>query len=78
MDRAIYESLRGQNENYILPFLWMKGEEESVLRREMAKIDECLNCRKCTTKCPYELNTPELLKKNLDDYRKVLSGEVKI
>lgn len=41
MDRAIYESLRGQNENYILPFLWMKGEEESVLRREMAKIDEC-------------------------------------
>ncbi len=47
-------------------------------QEEMAKIDECLNCRKCTTKCPYELNTPELLKKNLDDYRKVLSGEVRI
>ncbi len=42
---------------------------------EMAKIENCLNCRKCTTKCPYELNTPELLKKNLEDYRLVLAGE---
>lgn len=42
---------------------------------EMAKIENCLNCRKCTTKCPYELNTPELLRKNLEDYRLVLAGE---
>ncbi len=45
---------------------------------EMAKIDECLNCRLCTTKCPYELNTPELLKKNYEDYKKVLAGEVSV
>lgn len=27
--------------NYIFPFLWMRGEEESILRREMEKIDQC-------------------------------------
>lgn len=28
-------------DNYILPFLWMRGEEESVIRREISKIAEC-------------------------------------
>lgn len=45
---------------------------------EMMKIESCINCRKCTTKCPYELNTPELLKKNLEDYKKILAGEVSV
>lgn len=27
--------------NYIFPFLWMRDQEESVLRNEIAKIDEC-------------------------------------
>lgn len=39
---------------------------------EMDKIDNCLNCGRCKSKCPYELNTPELLKKNLADYRAFL------
>lgn len=39
---------------------------------EMDKIDNCLNCGRCKSKCPYELNTPELLKKNLADYRTFL------
>ena len=30
------------------------------------------------SKCPYGLNTPALLKKNLADYRKVLAGEVSV
>lgn len=30
-----------QKDNHIFPFLWMRGEEESVIREEMAKIDEC-------------------------------------
>ena len=38
MDQAILESLRGQNDNYILPFLWMKGEEEEVIRKEIVNI----------------------------------------
>ncbi|MDQ0972235.1 hypothetical protein QFZ31_002113 [Neobacillus niacini] len=29
------------NENYILPFLWMRGEEEPVIREEIARIYEC-------------------------------------
>lgn len=48
------------------------------MQAEMAKIENCLNCRQCVSKCPYELNTPELLRKNLEDYKKVLAGEVKV
>ena len=42
---------------------------------EMAKIDECVDCRLCVSKCPYELDIPNLLRKNLEDYRSVLAGE---
>lgn len=45
---------------------------------KMAKIESCLHCNKCMSKCPYELNTPELLKKNLMDYKRVLAGEVSV
>ncbi len=45
---------------------------------EMAKIDDCINCRACTRKCPYELSTPELLKKNYEDYKLVLAGKVSV
>ncbi len=41
---------------------------------EMARIDECIGCGLCLSKCPYELNIPELLRKNLEDYREVLAG----
>ncbi|MCM1113529.1 MAG: aldo/keto reductase [Muribaculum sp.] len=48
------------------------------MQAEMEKIEQCLNCGRCRTKCPYELNTPELLRKNLEDYRRVLSGEAAV
>lgn len=48
------------------------------MQAEMMKIEECLNCGQCIKKCPYELNTPKLLKKNLEDYKNVLAGKVKI
>ena len=47
-------------------------------QNEMKKIETCINCRQCVSKCPYELNTPELLRKNYEDYKKVLAGEVKV
>ena len=47
-------------------------------QEEMKKIEDCIDCRQCTTKCPYELDTPELLKKNYEDYKKVLAGEVNV
>lgn len=47
-------------------------------QEEMKKIENCLECGKCRSKCPYELNTPALLKKNYEDYKKVLAGEVSV
>lgn len=47
-------------------------------QKEMKKIENCINCGSCMKKCPYQLNTPELLRKNLEDYKKILSGEVKV
>ncbi|GAA0805108.1 aldo/keto reductase [Faecalicatena orotica] len=44
----------------------------------MKKIENCLNCGECKKRCPYELNTPELLKKNYEDYKKILAGEVDV
>ena len=48
------------------------------MQEEMKKIENCLECGQCIKKCPYELNTPELLKKNYEDYKKVLAGEVSV
>ena len=36
---------------------------------DMELIDECLHCGQCREKCPYGLDTPALLEKNLADYR---------
>lgn len=40
MHKKIQELLEGKGENYILPFFWQHGEEESVLREEMKRIYE--------------------------------------
>ena len=36
---------------------------------KMNKIEDCLECRSCASKCPYQLDTPNLLKYMLKDYR---------
>ncbi len=41
MDRQIADSFNGRNENHILPFLWMRGEEEETIRKELAAIAGC-------------------------------------
>ena len=38
-------------------------------QEKMEKIEACLHCGQCMKRCPYSLNTPELLRKNLEDYR---------
>lgn len=35
---------------------------------KMKKIEDCINCGKCKAACPYGLDTPNLLKKNYEDY----------
>ena len=47
-------------------------------QQEMAKIENCIECGVCMTKCPYGLETPRLLRENLEDYKKVLSGEISV
>ena len=37
-------------------------------KAKMELINECTNCGLCMSRCPYKLNTPELLKENLRDY----------
>ena len=44
----------------------------------MGKIEECIDCGACKAKCPYGLDTPALLRKNLADYRQILAGEAEI
>ena len=53
---------------------WLTEEKQAM----MMKIEECKNCGKCKSKCPYGLDTPELLRRNLEDYKGILSGKVKI
>ena len=47
-------------------------------QQEMAKIKECLHCGLCASKCPYGLDTPKLLAKNLEDYENVLAKKVDV
>ena len=44
----------------------------------MMKIENCIHCNQCKSKCPYGLDTPTLLQKNLEDYKRVLAGEVQV
>ena len=47
-------------------------------QQNMLKIDECVDCGLCKSKCPYGLDTPNLLRKNLADYKDIISGKTKI
>lgn len=51
---------------------------DDTWQKEMKKIESCIHCNKCAMKCPYGLDTPGLLKKNYDDYQKVLAGEISV
>ena len=48
------------------------------MQAKMKKIENCLHCNKCKSKCPYGLDTPTLLQKNYEDYKHVLAGEVSV
>ena len=45
------------------------------VQEKMKKIEDCLHCGRCKSKCPYGLDTPALLEKNYKDYREILAGK---
>ena len=47
-------------------------------QKEMAKVNSCIECYQCSSKCPYGLDTPKLLKKNLEDFNNIIAGKTKI
>lgn len=53
---------------------WMSEKWQA----EMMKIEDCVECGECKTRCPYELDIPNLLRKNLADYKEILAGKVKV
>lgn len=44
---------------------WLTGQ----WAQNMERIADCIHCGACMSRCPYGLNTPELLAENLADYR---------
>ncbi len=54
-----------------------KGPQLSEASREsMERITQCIGCGACKSRCPYGLDVPELLKRNLADYRRIVNGEI--
>lgn len=53
---------------------WLEPDAQA----KMEKIAGCLHCGKCMTHCPYGLKIPDLLAKNLEDYRRIVSGEITV
>ncbi|MBR5375676.1 MAG: aldo/keto reductase [Lachnospiraceae bacterium] len=53
---------------------WLSPEWQE----NMKAVESCVHCGMCKSRCPYSLNVPALLEKNLKDYKKVLAGEVKV
>lgn len=54
--------------------VWLTPQMQS----EMAKVRDCTECGICMTRCPYGLDIPNLLKRNYEDYQRVLAGEVRV
>jgi len=44
----------------------------------MRKIEDCVECGLCASRCPYGLDTPKLLRKCYADYQDILAGKVSV
>ncbi|MGI6577742.1 MAG: aldo/keto reductase [Eubacteriales bacterium] len=53
---------------------WLTPQAQEMMK----KIEDCTECGQCASKCPYNLDTPNLLKRNYEDYQNILSGKVKV
>lgn len=55
-----------------------KAQLTQQAQEMMKKIENCRHCGKCKAKCPYELDTPALLEKNYEDYKRILAGDISV
>ena len=59
-----------------------RAPSENFLSEEwqenMLKIEKCVDCGACKSRCPYGLDIPTLLRKNLADYKEILAGKVSV
>ena len=47
---------------------WLSQEWQENMKR----IEQCLHCGQCSSRCPYGLDTPRLLEENYRDYQTYL------
>ena len=52
----------------------MDEKTQEIMRKTL----DCVECYECIDKCPYELDIPELLKENYEDYQNVLPGKTRV
>ena len=52
---------------------WLSEQWQNNMRR----IEDCIDCRQCVEACPYELDVPNLLRKNYEDYKEVLAKKAR-
>ncbi|MCL1802510.1 MAG: aldo/keto reductase [Eubacteriaceae bacterium] len=48
---------------------------EEEFAQMMKDVESCAECGQCIEACPYGINTPELLKLNLKDYKEIMAGK---
>ena len=53
---------------------WLTPQAQEM----MLNVENCLECGHCKAHCPYELDTPALLKQNLLDYKNILAGKATV
>lgn len=54
---------------YMIQRLPYKRFITKSMQEQMEKIEDCLHCNACSGHCPYNLDTPALLRSNLEKYR---------
>lgn len=52
-----------------------KAQLTEEMQEKMKKIEDCLHCGQCSSRCPFGLDTPALLEKNYEDYKEILAGK---
>ncbi len=66
----------------ISTILWVRSfvkrmayRASSWVDKEMARVDQCTECRTCVDRCPYHLDIPKLLKQNLSVWQEYISQQ---